>query len=203
MIKLLMSRLRIEWPAWLIVSFFALLPFRRLSEINHPNLVGMQTLEVDGSQWFFTMELVEGTSFIEYVRADIRPSPSSAFVGCGARELERLRKTLPQLAAAVYALHTADLVHRDLHPGNVRVTFGGRVVVIDYGLTIVTGATPASALIGTAAYMAPEQAAGIAADRRADVWAFGVVLWEMLTGSRPFADEQLVGSWSVQLGQRN
>ena len=96
--------------------------FRSLSEINHPNLVGMQTLEVDGDQWFFTMDLIEGTDFLSYVR------PMDQL------DEERLRAALKQLASGIIFLHEQGIVHRDLKPSNVLVEPDGRVVILDFGL---------------------------------------------------------------------
>ncbi|MCP4783494.1 MAG: serine/threonine protein kinase [Fuerstiella sp.] len=96
--------------------------FRSLSEVNHPHLVGMQTLEVDGNQWFFTMDLIEGDDFLSYVRPD------------GKLDEARLRDCLPQLVSAVMALHRRGIIHRDLKPSNVLVTHDGRVSVLDFGL---------------------------------------------------------------------
>ena len=96
--------------------------FRSLSNVNHPNLVGMQTLEVEGNQWFFTMDLIEGEDFISYVR------PNDQL------DEQRLRACLPQLAKGIIALHQRGIVHRDLKPGNVMVTDQGDVRILDFGL---------------------------------------------------------------------
>ena len=96
--------------------------FRRLSEINHPNLVGMQSLEVDGDHWFFTMDLVEGVDFLSYVR------PNDHF------DEERLRSCLKQLATGVIELHRRGIIHRDLKPSNVLVSPDGHVTILDFGL---------------------------------------------------------------------
>ena len=156
--------------------------FRRLSEINHPNLVGMQTLEVDGSQWFFTMDLIEGEDFLSYVR------PGEQF------DESRLRSCLPQLAKGVIELHRRGIIHRDLKPSNVLVTHDGRVTILDFGLaaelqkaTDMTQ-TKSGAFSGTPPYAAPEQMFGERTEA-SDWYAFGTMLFEALAGQRPFHDQ--------------
>ncbi len=155
--------------------------FRALSDVTHPNLVGLQTLENDGGQWFITLDLLDGYDFLSFVR------PS------GKLDMSRLRSALGQLAAGLMALHARGIVHRDLKPGNVMVTNQGRVVILDFGLVAEmdrTGVSTASGMIaGTPAYMAPEQAAGDKVGPLADWYAFGVMLYEALSGNRPFSGD--------------
>lgn len=155
--------------------------FRALSDVTHPNLVGLQTLENDGGQWFITLDLLDGCDFLSFVR------PS------GKLDMSRLRSALGQLAAGLMALHARGIVHRDLKPGNVMVTNQGRVVILDFGLVAEmdrTGVSTASGMIaGTPAYMAPEQAAGDKVGPLADWYAFGVMLYEALSGNRPFSGD--------------
>ena len=153
--------------------------FRSLSEVNHPNLVGMQTLEVDGDRWFFTMDLIEGEDFISYVRPG------------GQLDEARLRACLPQLAKGIMALHDRGIVHRDLKPGNVLVSSDGRVVILDFGLVAqlqqaadVTQ-TRSAMFVGTAPYAAPEQLGGHKTEAN-DWYAFGTMLYEALVGQVPF-----------------
>ena len=169
--------------------------FAALSRLAHENLPRPHEAFIDGVDAYFTMELIEGPDLIDYVRADVRSPRSltaSAFVGCGSTGIERLRRAVPQLVAALEAFHATGLVHRDLQPGNVRVTFSGRLVVLDYGLACsVADATPASiaAVVGTAAYMAPEQHERGAHLAAGDWYSVGVLLFEALTGTRPFAGD--------------
>ena len=163
--------------------------FRSVADVHHPNLVRLGELISEGSQWFFTMELVEGEDFISYVR------PPNADAG-GARTLDvaRLRAALPQLAAAADALHRAGVVHRDLKPSNIRVSPAGRVVVLDFGLAADLSAAPFSVrgtVSGTPEYMSPEQATAGPVGPPADWYAFGVVLFEALTGELPFSGSAL------------
>jgi serine/threonine protein kinase len=142
---------------------------------------------------FLAMELVEGEDLSERIKR-------------GAVPVEEAVAISLQIAEALEAAHEKGIVHRDLKPANIKLRPDGTVKVLDFGLakawdadsgdssvslspTLTAHATAAGVIIGTAAYMAPEQAAGIAADRRADIWAFGVVLWEMLTGHKLFEGE--------------
>ncbi len=152
-----------------------------------------QDLEPSGPVTFLVMELVEGEDLSE--RISRGPVPVDEAVAIAL-----------QIAEALEAAHEQGIVHRDLKPANIKVRPDGTVKVLDFGLakawdaqnsdaslslspTLTQHATAAGVIIGTAAYMSPEQAAGIAADRRADIWAFGVVLWEMLTGHKLFDGE--------------
>jgi serine/threonine protein kinase/tetratricopeptide (TPR) repeat protein len=153
--------------------------FRALADLNHPNLVGLHTLEADGNHWFFTMDLVEGEDFLTHVRP------------AGALDEARLRSTLAQLATGVMALHARHVIHRDLKPSNVLVTPEGRVVLLDFGLVAeLDGAGVAvswESVVGTPKYMAPEQAGGGEVTPASDWYALGVMLYEALCGQPPFA----------------
>ncbi len=154
--------------------------FRGLADVSHPNLVRLHELFADGDAWFFTMELVDGPRFDEWVR------PS------GVLDEARLRAALPQLLSGILAIHAAGKLHRDLKPSNVLVSRDGRVAVLDFGLAVDpdlggVGQTVADDRVsGTPAYMAPEQAAGQVATAASDFYAVGVMLFEALTGKLPF-----------------
>jgi Tol biopolymer transport system component len=172
---------------------------RVLASLNHPNIAAIYGFEeVDGLA-FLLLELVDGEDLAERLRR-------------GPLPLREALDVARQIAEALEAAHERGIVHRDLKPANVKVTAGGTVKVLDFGLakawaaddvsgitapavsvspTVAPGDTAAGVMIGTAAYMPPEQARGRAVDRRADIWAFGVVLYEMLTGRRLFAGETL------------
>ncbi|MFN8589418.1 MAG: protein kinase [Candidatus Eisenbacteria bacterium] len=169
---------------------------RLLASLGHPHIAAVLGLEDAGGTPALVMELVEGPTLAERL-------------GAGAFELDEALVVARQIAEAVEFAHERGIVHRDLKPGNVKLTADGAVKVLDFGLAKALAAedgsaasapqitqsptmsvgTQAGVLLGTAAYMAPEQARGKAVDRRADIWAFGVVVFEMLSGRQLFAGE--------------
>lgn len=150
--------------------------FRALQGLHHPNVVDLGELIEASGIWFFTMELVAGEDILSYVR------PTA-----GQFDELRLRAALAQLASGLDAVHQLGLVHRDLKPSNIRVTPEGRVVVLDFGLVADTSdIDDADTVVGTAAYMAPEQAASKHVSPAADWYSVGVLLYEALTGALPF-----------------
>jgi hypothetical protein len=169
--------------------------FRALADLYHPNLVTLGELVSEGAEWFFSMELVDGEDFIDWVTG-----PASAFASMRvARDQvpklrfdeRRLRAALGQLAQGVSALHDAQKIHRDLKPSNVLVEPSGRLVVLDFGLVhdLSPDLGPTMTdhdVVGTPAYMAPEQAASRAVGPAADWYAVGVMLYEAMTGELPF-----------------
>ncbi|MCA9138065.1 MAG: protein kinase [Planctomycetales bacterium] len=155
--------------------------FRSLAEINHPNLAGMQTLEVDGTQWFITMDLLEGVDFLSYVRPD------------GHLDELRLRNSLEQLARGIIALHLKGIVHRDLKPNNVLIRSDGHLVILDFGLVTELQQLAGETLsignhhfAGTPRYAAPEQVSGQRTSA-IDWYAVGVMLYEAILGEAPFS----------------
>ena len=164
-----------------------------LAALNHPHIASIHGLEdADGTPWL-VMELVEGITLTE--RLGRGPLPVKE-----ALELAR------QIAEGLEAAHEKGIIHRDLKPQNVKVTVEGAVKVLDFGLakareaevhetdlsqspTLSAAATRAGTILGTAAYMSPEQARGKAIDKRTDIWAFGCVLFELLTGKKAFSGE--------------
>ncbi len=150
--------------------------FRSLADVAHVNLVSLYELFADGDQCFFTMELVNGVTFVDAVRL---PGASG----------DRLRLLLPQLVEGVSELHRLGKLHRDLKPSNVLVTLDGRVVILDFGLIEDMGARIAGMgdrVAGTPSYMSPEQALGVPASEADDWYGVGVTLYEALTGQLPF-----------------
>ena len=157
---------------------------RAVAALNHPNIVTIHSVEEDRGIHFLTMELVEGVTLAEKI------------VPGGLAADELLCLAIP-LVDAVAAAHAREIVHRDLKPANVMVSADGRVKVLDFGIAkLAAGAaklgTPSTSLtldgrvLGTVAYMSPEQVVGRAVDRRSDVFSLGIVLRELATGEHPF-----------------
>jgi len=161
--------------------------FRSFAGLSHPNLVCLYELIADGERWCFTMELVEGKSFLEYISSTVAIDGETA----EATRLQRLRNAFRQLAGAVAALHGADKLHRDLKPSNVLVTPENRVVVLDFGLGVELDDSgmhenTENHLIGSVPYMSPEQAGGRKLSPASDWYSVGVMLYQGLTGRLPF-----------------
>ncbi len=159
---------------------------RAVAALNHPHIVTIFSVEKAEGLHFLTMELVEGQSLDRLIPANGLP-------------LERIVEIASALAAALSAAHEKGIVHRDLKPANVMVTSDGRVKVLDFGLAKETregsldeptltsdGQTEAGVVMGTPAYMSPEQVAGEVVDHRTDIFSLGILLYEMATGQRPF-----------------
>jgi eukaryotic-like serine/threonine-protein kinase len=161
---------------------------RLLAALNHPHIAAIYGLEEHDTLRFLVLELVEGGTLADRLRHGAMPVGEALAIGL-------------QIANALEAAHEKGIVHRDLKPGNITLTPDGRVKVLDFGLAKTTEPTPAEAeactetlpatelgqVMGTPAYMSPEQARGEAAGVQADIWSFGVVLYELLTASSPFA----------------
>ncbi|MEO8214520.1 MAG: protein kinase, partial [Myxococcales bacterium] len=158
--------------------------FRALADLSHPNLLKLFELFVEGEQTYFSMELVENGRHVVDA-ADVMPSHRDP----GRRpRWQAVTNSFLQLADGVRALHGAGVLHRDLKPSNVLITRDGRVVILDFGLATGIHRVPSertSQLMGTPAYMAPEQFAGAPASEASDWYAVGVMLWEALS-ARPY-----------------
>src|SRR5579862_3865708 len=166
---------------------------RLLAALNHPNIAAIYGLEESSGTRALVMELVEGPTLADRIAA-------------GPIALEEGLPIAKQIAEALEYAHERGVIHRDLKPANIKVKPDGTVKVLDFGLakaltedqtaedmnnspTLSMGATVAGLILGTAAYMSPEQAKAKPVDRRADIWAFGVVLCEMLTGKQLYTGE--------------
>ena len=165
--------------------------FRSLADITHPNLVALHELHAADGNWYFTMELVEGVSWIDWVRPSQRgtigPQRSRQDILGAVLSETRLRGALIQLVDALIALHRAGKLHRDLKPSNVIVTSLGRLALLDFGLVAgITEGDPERLAVGTPAYMSPEQASDQPLGEASDWYAVGCMLYEALTGRRPF-----------------
>ena len=165
--------------------------FRALTDVNHDNLAQLYELQLDGDRWFFTMELIDGWDFLEYVRGEPSASHAQPPDPTPPPDFDKLRAATRQLATGLTALHRAGKLHCDIKPSNIRVDHQGRVVLLDFGLVqeLFPGAgdmTIDAELTGTPAYMSPEQASGQRLNEATDWYAVGVILYEALTGRRPF-----------------
>ena len=185
-------------PAALITDVDRLARFERearvLAALNHPNIAAIYGLEEAEGQHALVLELVDGATLADHIRERGRLSTAEAMA------------IARQVAEALDAAHERGIVHRDLKPANIKLTPEGLVKVLDFGLAKAStgssdvkdrsgGATLADTreglILGTAAYMSPEQARGQVVDKRTDIWAFGCVLYEMLTGKTAFAGETI------------
>jgi len=167
-----------------------------LASLNHPNIATIYGLEHAEKIQALAMELVEGPTLAERIRQ-------------GAIPIEEALPVAKQIAEALEYAHEKGIIHRDLKPANIKVTADGQVKILDFGLakamaddatsgldignspTLSLAATKAGLILGTAAYMPPEQAKGKHVDRRADIWSFGCVLYEMLSGQRAYPGEHV------------
>jgi serine/threonine protein kinase len=166
-----------------------------LASLNHPNIAAIYGLEESDGTHFLVLELIEGETLADRIKR-------------GAIPVEESLKLALQIAEALEVAHEKGVIHRDLKPANIKVTPDGKVKVLDFGLakafagdqaevnlsnspTLSEAATMQGVILGTAAYMSPEQAKGKTVDKRADIWAFGVVLFEMLTGKPVFPGEEV------------
>ena len=170
---------------------------RVLASLNHPGIATLHGLETEGSVTYLVMELVHGETLQERFAR-------------GPLTVEEAVDIFEQIAEALGAAHAAGVVHRDLKPANIKITPEGRVKILDFGLakafaldddvpvsdlssspTLTHGATAVGVIMGTASYMSPEQARGKKADKRADIWAFGCVLFEAISGKKAFDGESV------------
>jgi serine/threonine protein kinase len=164
---------------------------RAIAALTHPNIVSIYSVEEDAGRIFLTMEYVEGGTLADAI-------PKSGMT------LDNLLTLAIPLADAIASAHQKGIIHRDLKPSNIMVSSEGRLKVLDFGLAklrestapdgSITRAAPVpitgdGIILGTMAYMAPEQAEGRPADHRTDIFALGVILYEMATGKRPFAGD--------------
>ena len=168
-----------------------------LASLNHPNIAAIHGLEDSAGTKALVLELVDGPTLADRIAQ-------------GPIPVDEALSIAKQIAEALEAAHEAGVIHRDLKPANIKVRDDGTVKVLDFGLakalqpdasdpnmsmsptiSLTAAATQMGMVIGTAAYMAPEQAKGKVVDKRADVWAFGAVLFEMLTGRKPFTGDDV------------
>jgi Tol biopolymer transport system component/predicted Ser/Thr protein kinase len=160
-----------------------------LASLNHPNIAAIYDFEEANGSRFLVLELVDGETLADRLKR-------------GPIPIDEALEVAKRICEALEAAHEKGIVHRDLKPANVKVTTDGKVKVLDFGIakalgnptpvdpanspTVTGGATQPGIVMGTAAYMSPEQASGKSVDKRTDVWSFGVLLYELLTGKRAF-----------------
>jgi serine/threonine protein kinase/Tol biopolymer transport system component len=166
---------------------------RLLASLHHPHIAAIHGLEEADAKQFLVLEFVSGVTLADRIAHG--PIPLEEAMGIAA-----------QIAQALEAAHDKGIIHRDLKPSNIKITDDDQVKVLDFGLakalqeeipdtdlfespTVIHTGTKAGVIVGTAAYMSPEQAKGKRVDKRTDIWAFGCVLYEMLTGKQPFTGE--------------
>jgi serine/threonine-protein kinase len=166
-----------------------------LASLNHPNIAAIYGVEEADGKRFLVLELVEGETLAERLSK-------------GPLSLEDALDVCRQIAEGLEGAHEKNIIHRDLKPSNVKITPGGKVKILDFGLaratndqiseadlikspTITADMTRPGVILGTAPYLSPEQAKGKAVDKRADIWAFGCVLFEMLTGHAAFSGKDI------------
>jgi len=156
---------------------------RAASALNHPNIVAIYDIGRDNGTYWIASELVSGETLRRMIERGPLPAPKAVEIAT-------------QVAAGLAAAHAASLVHRDLKPDNIMVTRGGQVKILDFGLakqrrtaadSTTSYLTDEGTVLGTAGYMSPEQVRGEPVDHRSDLFSFGVVLYEMLSGRRAFA----------------
>jgi len=174
-----------------------------LASLNHPNIAAIYGLEQAEGKRFIVMELVEGETLAQRLNK-------------GALPIEDALGICRQIAEGLEAAHERGVIHRDLKPANVMITEGDKVKILDFGLakalseetqsvdsshspTLTEAMTRPGVILGTAAYMSPEQAKGKAVDKRADIWAFGCILYECLTGRRAFWGETVTETLAAVL----
>jgi len=163
---------------------------RVLASLNHPNIAAIHGVEEADGKRFLILELIEGETLAERLIK-------------GSLSLEETLDICRQIAEGLEGAHEKNIIHRDLKPSNIKITPEGKVKILDFGLarafhdqitevdiikspTITADMTQPGVILGTAAYMSPEQAKGKVVDKRADIWAFGCILYECLTGKRAF-----------------
>ncbi len=173
---------------------------KTLAQLSHPNVAGIYGVEEQDGQRFLVLEYVEGETLADLLDR-------------GAMPVDESIEVCAQIASGVEAAHEAGVIHRDLKPANIKITPDGAVKVLDFGLAkstesqssmsgssqIATVTSPHSpttpgVILGTAPYMSPEQARGRSVDKRSDIWSFGVILYECLTGAGPFVGETATDS---------
>ncbi|MEE2787031.1 MAG: serine/threonine-protein kinase [Myxococcota bacterium] len=176
--------------------------FRAVASLSHPNLVTLYDLHFENEQYFYTMDIVDGTDLYVYVNGHNR-IVSDTKVLCSPSRLDRVKRTVVQLLRGLAFLHHHNRVHRDIKPSNILVDREGRVSLVDFGIVkeLIPGGEgqSLSQVFGTSTYFSPEQSLGSNVGPAADLYSVGVVLYELLAGVPPFTGESV----DVALAHRN
>ena len=149
-----------------------------VAQLNHPGIMAIYDVDEEGDDYFLVVEYVDGDSLADFI-----PSPPERVVELGR-----------QIAEALAYAHSRQIIHRDVKPANIKVTPGGRIKLMDLGLALPPDAkrlTASGMIIGTPAYLSPEQAQGLPLDPRTDIYSLGIVLYEMATGQLPFDSDDI------------
>jgi serine/threonine protein kinase/Flp pilus assembly protein TadD len=160
---------------------------RAAAALNHPNILGVYEINEENGNLFFVMEYVEGKTLKQHI--------TSLKTGTGIPVSQAIEWTA-QIAQGLRAAHEKSIVHRDIKPENIMLTRDGTLKIMDFGIAKLksgSGLTKTGTSLGTLSYMSPEQAQGVAADHRSDLWSLGVVLYEILTADLPFKAEHEAG----------
>ena len=148
----------------------------KAAALNHPNIATIYAIEEQDDEMFIVMEYIDGQEL-------------KSLIDNNQLSIDNVLNYAAQIASGLQAAHEKDVTHRDIKSANIMITDKGQVKIMDFGLAKVRGGaqmTKVGTRLGTAAYMSPEQARGENTDHRSDIWSFGVVLYEMLTGQLPF-----------------
>jgi len=157
------------------------------ASLNHPNIATVYAIEETDNEMFIVMEYIKGKELKDIITSSYSPLDKGGTQG--GLTVDETIKIATQIAEGLDAAHKEDITHRDIKSSNIMITDDGKVKIMDFGLAKVRGGsqlTQMGSTVGTIAYMSPEQSRGDEVDSRADIWSFGVVLYEMLTGKMPF-----------------
>jgi len=158
------------------------------ASLNHPNIATVYNIEESGDEYFIIMEYIDGQNLREIINTPLNPPL------IGGMPIEDIIQIAIQIAEGLQAAHDQGIIHRDIKPENIMIDSSGMVKILDFGLARIHGSTQLTQsgdIMGTAAYISPEQIEGKDVDQRTDIWSFGVMLYEVLTNRLPYSDKRL------------